>query len=145
MPLSTSFLRGLLSPALPFGFGGWFFLPTYSSSGASTAGKESFPSPLVEPGAARLLITNSLLHHASPQTTALCLSFPIGKKKEMRKRKVNCNKKNRTRISQSCASIVGQDIIWWWQQHLIETATWPGASHSSSLRGASIVGRRSSD
>ena len=51
------FLRGLLSPALPFGFGGWFFLPTYSSSGASTAGKESFPSPLVEPGAARLLIT----------------------------------------------------------------------------------------
>ena len=28
MPLSTSFLRGLLSPALPFGFGGVVF-PTY--------------------------------------------------------------------------------------------------------------------
>ena len=61
------------------------------------------------------------------------------------RRKVNCNKKNRIRISPSCASIVGQDIIWWWQQHLIETATWPGASPSSSLRGESIVGRTSLD
>ena len=85
------------------------------------------------------------LRHASPQLTALILSSPVGKKKKNMKRKVYSNKKNRISHNQSGESIVGQDIIWWWQQQVIETATWPGASHSSSLRGESIVGRRSSD